>query len=214
MGNMNSGNGGENKLLQRIDAMIEELHLIRREVANLLVERADCEVRASQCANTVMSLEELYARDFGEKPRIETDNIGETTLEVPHETAAKTKETEGFRSEGEGVQNEFDELLHTAAPQQLMNDLFVPVGSDELLDDIFEEQSSFKVADLFSLADRYMYANHLFGGDTEALAEALTDIERLSSRRQVESYLYDVLRLKKDDEEVKEFARIILERTR
>ncbi len=73
------GNIGSSTLLQKIDSLIDELQIIRREVADLLVKQSDTSVIGTQETATrsvegnapgitcVSSLEELYAHDFIKK---------------------------------------------------------------------------------------------------------------------------------------------------
>ncbi|MDN4754131.1 hypothetical protein QYZ87_06260 [Porphyromonadaceae bacterium W3.11] len=219
--------GVDDRLLKRIDDMIEELHLIRRSVADLLVAQADSEARASSCEASITSLEDLYRKDFGEKetsqkaeefPFVSPEGFDKepiTVEDLPSEKSVSSiggdvvSEDEPKEGEAESLDT-FNELFHLAEPQGAINDIFVPLNDESSLDTIFEKSLSFDhLVDKFSLADRYFYANELFEGDQVAFDEALADIQRFSNWSQVESYVYDVIRLKRDNAIVKDFMAVI-----
>lgn len=222
--------GVDDKLLKRIDDMIEELHLIRRSVADLLVAQADSEARASSCEASFTSLEELYRKDFGKKETskdeeevpfiapegfdkepIKLEDLPSEKTESPIEEASSSQDDSEVKKDGEELDS-FNELFHLAEPQGAINDIFVPLNDEASLDTIFEKSLSFgHLVDRFSLADRYYYANELFGGDQVAFDEALGDIQKFSNWTQVESYIYDVIRLKRDNATVKDFVAVIKE---
>lgn len=60
-----------------------------------------------------------------------------------------------------------------------------------------------------SLAESFFYANELFAGNQGALREVLEELEKMSSRSQIYSYLYDTLRFSKDEESVREFVAFV-----
>lgn len=60
-----------------------------------------------------------------------------------------------------------------------------------------------------SLAESFFYANELFAGNQGTLREVLEEIERLSSRSQLYSYLYDTLRFSKEEESVRDFVAFV-----
>lgn len=206
--NSEKNGGREDRILSRIDGMIEELQLLRREVAQILVERADFQSRAENCETSSMTLEQLYLQDYGHQSNNLSDQDKEEIPIVAEEDESKASEVEVINDE---EKPHFDQLFEVTEPQASMNDLFVPFNEDDGIDAVFEKQMSFHVNERFSLADRYFYANELFCGDQVALNEALSDIEKLSSWSQVESYLYDVIRLKREDNVVKSFVEIIKE---
>lgn len=72
-----------------------------------------------------------------------------------------------------------------------------------------ERRTTFRTAGTLSVADSFLFANELFGGNRPELEGVLEEIDRLSSEEQLEHYLYDTLRLEPDREEVKRFRDFI-----
>lgn len=60
-----------------------------------------------------------------------------------------------------------------------------------------------------SLAESFFYANELFAGNQGTLREVLEELEKMSSRSQIYSYLYDTLRFSKEEESVREFVAFV-----
>ncbi len=60
-----------------------------------------------------------------------------------------------------------------------------------------------------SLAESFFYANELFAGNQGLLRIALEELEKMSSKRQLYSYLYDTLRMDRDNENVKGFVAFV-----
>lgn len=199
-------------LLQRIDAMIEELQQVRREIAHVLVQEAElahCDVEEApaieeqpKCPPSgitcISSLEELYALDFEQSGEVrqQEESLGVEPESVPDLNMEIEEEAPS-------------ELLLDDFPAGGIDDLFVPCGSDEVLESAFEPKVSFHLSSNLSIADRYLFANELFFGNLGELTGVISEIERMSSWSQVESYLYDTLSLKKDSEEVERFASFI-----
>lgn len=187
-------------ILQRIDQMMEELQWLRREVADMLVREAeatsitsdDTEVSVSPTTESasktgssiscISSLEELYALDF--------DQEEDRKEETPTEDSAV-------------------ELLSTVEPDADLNELFMPLNSEEVLESAFEPSLHFDLLDHLTIADKFLFANELCFGNQADLIDMLGDIERLSSWSQVESYLYQVRGFKKEDEAVKQLAAFV-----
>ncbi len=179
-------------ILQRIDQMVEELQLLRRQVAELLVREAEADAQTTvadtnSSRSHISSLEELYSLDF-------------VKSEGP-----KTKAP---------VDDPFQESLLTIEPELGLNELFVPRGSEEILKSAFEPALHFHLIDHLTIADKFLFANELCFGDQSDLIDMLRDIERLSSWSQVESYLYQVRGFKKDEEAVQLLASFIKEHSR
>lgn len=187
-------------ILQRIDKMADDLQRLRREVAQLLVKHTElcANEESSETApekapsgerseiSCISSLEELYARDF------ESDD--EPT---EHEPIAFEPVGEPTKSEKEGSDS--------------LDDLFVKAGSEEALEDLFEVRKGFDLLSNLTIADRYLFANELFYGDQAALEDMLREMEPLSSMAHVESYLYDVRKLGRDEEVVKHLLEFVQE---
>lgn len=199
---------GQN-ILQRIDKMMEELQLLRREVADRLVRDADRRETAAQPAeqphenatshiSCVSSLEELYALDFAKAKNEKEPNNEESEKPISASTESVTVDKEFFDPD-EAVEN------------QQLDELFIPRDSEEILEDAFERKLRFDLIDQLTIADRYLFANELFYGDQEALVDMLRDIERLSSWSHLESYLYEVRQYSKEDEAVKQLVAYIKE---
>lgn len=181
-------NDNPRNLLESIDRMMVELQEMRVAVASLLSERAEMEARLAEYEVAMPPMDE--------------------------ESASESKPVEAVQnSEGAEVVEEkhFDRLVLGTEPQQSMVDVFVPMDEADDLDVVFEDQLTFDVVHRFSLADRYYYANEFFQGDQSSFVEALEHIEHMSSWSQVENYLYEVLKLKKGDGAVRDFAKIIKE---
>lgn len=182
-------------ILQRIDKMADDLQRLRREVAQLLVKHTELcakgespEAVSAEAASSerseiscISSLEELYARDF------ESDD-----------------EPIAFEPVGEPIKNEKES-------SDSLDDLFVKAGSEEAMEDLFEARKGFNLLSNLTIADRYLFANELFYGDQAALEDMLREMEPLSSMAHVESYLYDVRKLGRDEEVVKHLLAFIQE---
>ena len=182
-------------ILQRIDKMADDLQRLRREVAQLLVKHTElcAKGESTEAGSTeapsgerseiscISSLEELYARDF------ESDD--EPTEHEPV---------------GEPIKNEKES-------SDSLDDLFVKAGSEEAMEDLFEVRKGFDLLSNLTIADRYLFANELFYGDQAALEDMLREMEPLSSMAHVESYLYDVRKLGRDEEVVKHLLAFVQE---
>lgn len=204
-------------ILQRIDQITEELQLLRREVAALLVREAEANAKVEPEASDtevaevtleeepkvisnpnesdadaaiagVSSLEELYSIDFVKKDEPEVEHMPEE--EPTMETFAMSE------------------------PEADINELFIPRGSEEAMEKAFEPTLHFDLIDHLTIADKFLFANELCFGNQADLIDMLADIERLSSWSQVESYLYQVRGYKKDEEAVQVFATFIKEHSK
>lgn len=198
-------------LLQRIDYMIEELQLIRSEVSDLLLREEEllkCEEKQEAVSEQsvpihhggitcVSSLEELYAMDFEQHKGA----VEETVVELPVAESEPVAEPL--------VEPKHSEISFHEYDSGGIDDLFVASGSSDVLESAFEPKVSFDLTHRLSLADRYLFANELFWGNQAELMEAISDIERMSSWSQVESYLYDTRGFNKGADEVKRFAEFV-----
>ena len=79
------------------------------------------------------------------------------------------------------------------------------------MEDLFEARKGFDLLSNLTIADRYLFANELFYGDQAALEDMLREMEPLSSMAHVESYLYDVRKLGRDEEVVKHLLEFVQE---
>lgn len=196
-------------ILQRLDKLTEELQLLRREVADLLVKQAECDATPAvshpshegsaekPAISCISSLEELFALDF-ENPKMEVVSGDEEEANTVEPTVATVAEPT---------------IEPSVEPQSeaSIGDLFMTAGSDEAMEELFEERKHFNLLGNLSIADRYLFANELFMGDQAALTDMLADIEKLSDMSHVESYLYDVRQFGKDEEAVKHLVAFIKE---
>lgn len=211
-------NIGETGLLQRIDQLLDELQSIRREVADLLLREADrhaqeqekghSEPRANGAEITcISSLEELYAHDFTKEE--------ETPAEPTPQPSTQVEEERPSESAPQAPTLEAEETPTATAqvePSTLdLNDLFIPSQVPEMMEGAFEPKLTFHLHNNLTIADKYLFANELFMGNQDELSDLLTDIERLSSWSQLESYLYDVRRFNKEEEPVKQLVEFIKE---
>lgn len=183
-----------NGLLKRLDKLVEELQLIRREVADMMVRQADSESVRADCATPsheggrdrapitcISSLEELFELDF-ENPNKEVVNDEEASA---------------------------DALI--VPDNASVDELFVATGSEEAMEQLFVERRYFNLLDTLSIADRYLFANELFMGDQASLMDMLAEIELLSDMGHVESYLYDVRQFGREEDVVKHLVAFIRE---
>lgn len=199
-------------ILQRIDKMADDLQRLRREVAQLLVKHTElcAESGAKKVVeeepttgersgiSCISSLEELYARDFESDD--EPTESAPIAFEPMTEPMAKTTEeptVAPVKSEGKKGDS--------------LDELFVTAGGEEAMEELFEVRKGFDLLPNLTIADRYLYANELFYGNQAELDEMLADIERLSDIAHVESYLYDVRKLSKDEEVVQHLLEFIKE---
>lgn len=116
------------------------------------------------------------------------DATAETPVATPHEEPVLPEVTEAI-----------------AAPQT------VPSVSSEAEEPVTDSGRplTISVVGKLSLAESFFYANELFAGNQGALREVLEELEKMSSRSQLYSYLYDTLRFSKEEESVREFVAFV-----
>lgn len=192
-------------ILQRIDQMAEELQLLRREVADLLVREAEANAKAECKTTTTTVAEETCNKSAAE--------VGQLTKPTPSLSCISSLEelyTLDFVKEEEPIK----EILSTTKPEAELSELFVARDSEEVLESAFEPALRFDLIDHLTIADKFLFANELCFGNQGDLIDMLGDIERLSSWSQVESYLYQVRGFRKDEESVKLLAAFIKEHSK
>ena len=178
-------------ILQRIDKMADDLQRLRREVAQLLVKHTEL------CAKGESTEAGSTEAPSGERSEI-------SCISSLEELYARDFESDDEPTEHEPIKNEKES-------SDSLDDLFVKAGSEEAMEDLFEVRKGFDLLSNLTIADRYLFANELFYGDQAALEDMLREMEPLSSMAHVESYLYDVRKLGRDEEVVKHLLAFVQE---
>ncbi|MBR8703979.1 hypothetical protein [Porphyromonas levii] len=208
-------NGREQQgLLQRIDQMMEELQLLRREVADLLVREAEANAKAASA--TTATKVAVAAR---EKTAAELESLAKSNPSLSGISSLEELNTLDFvRGEEQPMEAPSEEpildFIAKTDPEAKIDELFVARGSEEVLESAFEPALHFDLIDNLTIADKYLFANELFFGNQADLIEMLEEVERMSSWSQVEHYLYDVRGFGKDEESAKLLATFIQEHSR
>lgn len=105
--------------------------------------------------------------------------------------------------------NPADEALHTVTKTADTPTATQPTGAPTTP----ERPISVNVVGRLSLAESFFYANELFAGNQGTLRSSLKEMESMSSKSQLYSYLYDTLQLPKDEENVQAFVAFIEQNT-
>ena len=171
-------------ILQRIDKMADDLQRLRREVAQLLVKHTEL------CAKGESTEAGSTEAPSGERSEISCISSLEELYARDFESDDEPTEHEpiAFEPVGEPTKSEKE-------GSDSLDDLFVKAGSEEAMEDLFEARKGFD----------------LFYGDQAALEDMLREMEPLSSMAHVESYLYDVRKLGRDEEVVKHLLEFVQE---
>ena len=179
-------------ILQRIDKMADDLQRLRREVAQLLVKHTEL------CAKGESTEAGSTEAPSGERSEISCISSLEELYARDFESDDEPTEHEpiAFEPVGEPIKNEKES-------SDSLDDLFVKAGSEEAMEDLFEARKGFDLLSNLTIADRYLFANELF--------YMLREMEPLSSMAHVESYLYDVRKLGRDEEVVKHLLEFVQE---
>lgn len=166
------------ELLLRIDTLLSDLTQIRREVSDWL-ESLDSSTPAEAVA------------------------MPEVVSEVPTPivSAPITEPAPMPQEESHPIEADLRK------PELNIDDediIFVPKRQMSL-EESFEPRLRYYPRRAFSLADTFLYANELCWGNRAEFDIILDEIEKMSSRSQLEDYLYTALKLDRESESVKRF---------